>query len=124
MIFHNSNYGHFRHFDYYCQSCPGYEYDQYGCLFKEEQKCRSDTKLFVNWSISLKVIVKTKKFADFLAISFVFWANISTGLWGPFGCSDFYQIFFGGSPTVIEWDKIVTEIIQFISFARYIGILA
>ena len=46
-----------------------------------------------------------------MAISFVFWANISTGLWDPLGCSDLSQFFFGSSPTGIEWDKIVAEII-------------
>ena len=46
-----------------------------------------------------------------MAICFVFWANISTGLWDPLGCSDLSQIFFGSSPTGIEWDKIVAEII-------------
>ena len=46
-----------------------------------------------------------------MAISFVFWANISTGLWDPLGCSDLSQIFFGSLPTGIEWDKIVAEII-------------
>ena len=56
-------------------------------------------------------MAKTKKFSDFMAICFVFWANISTGLWDPLGCSDLSQIFFGSSPTGIEWDKIVAEII-------------
>ena len=56
-------------------------------------------------------MAKTKNFSDFMAISFVFWANISTGLWDPLGCSDLSQIFFGSSPTGIEWDKIVAEII-------------
>ena len=56
-------------------------------------------------------MAKTKNFSDFMAICFVFWANISTGLWDPLGCSDLSQIFFGSSPTGIEWDKIVAEII-------------
>ena len=56
-------------------------------------------------------MAKTKNFSDFMAISFVFWANISTGLWDPLGCSDLSQIFFGSSPIGIEWDKIVAEII-------------
>ena len=56
-------------------------------------------------------MAKTKNFSDFMAISFVFWANISTGLWDPLGCSDLSQIFFGSSPTGIEWDEIVAEII-------------
>ena len=56
-------------------------------------------------------MAKTKNFCDFMAISFVFWANISTGLGDPLGCSDLSQIFFGTSPTAKEWDKIVTEII-------------
>ena len=46
-----------------------------------------------------------------MAISVVFLANISTGLWDPLGCSDLSQIFFGSSPTGIEWDKTVAEII-------------
>ena len=56
-------------------------------------------------------MAKTKKFSNFLTISFVFWANISTGLGDPLGCSDLSQIFFGSSPTGIEWDKVVAEII-------------
>ena len=56
-------------------------------------------------------MAKTKNFSDFLTISFVFWANISTGLGDPSGCSDLSQIFCGSSPTGIEWDKIVAEII-------------
>ena len=51
-------------------------------------------------------------FSDFLAISYVFRANISTGLWDPLGCSDLSQIFFGSSPSGIEWDMIVAEIIM------------
>ena len=56
-------------------------------------------------------MAKTKKFSDFMAICFVFWANISTGLWDLLGCSDLSQIFFGSSPTGIEWDQIVAGII-------------
>ena len=56
-------------------------------------------------------MAKTKKFSDFMALCFVFWANISTGLWDPLGCFDLSQIFFGSSPTGIEWDKTVAEII-------------
>ena len=44
-----------------------------------------------------------------MAICFVFWANISTGLWDPLGCSDLSQFLFGSSPTCIEWDMIVAE---------------
>ena len=57
-------------------------------------------------------MAKTKNFSDFMAISFVFWANILTGLWDPLGCSDLSQIFFGSSPIATEWDKIVAEIIH------------
>ena len=65
-------------------------------------------------------MAKTKNFSDFMAICFVFWANISTGLWDPLGCSDLSQIFFGSSPKDIEWDAIVTEIIikTFVCFFR------
>ena len=56
-------------------------------------------------------MAKTKNFSDLMAIRFVFWANISTGLWDPLGWSDLSQIFFGSSPTGIEWDKTVAEII-------------
>ena len=31
---------------------------------------------------------------------------------GPLRCLDLSQIFFGSSPTVMEWDKIVAEIID------------
>ena len=55
-------------------------------------------------------MTKTENFSDFLAILFVFWPNISTGLGDPLGCSDLSQIFFRSSPTGIEWDKIVAEI--------------
>ena len=56
-------------------------------------------------------MAKTKNFSDLMAIRFVFWANISTGLWDPLGWSNLSQIFFGSSPTGIEWDKTVAEII-------------
>ena len=56
-------------------------------------------------------MAKTKNVSDFLAISFVFWVNISTGLGDPLGCLDLSQNFFGSSSTGIEWDKIVAEII-------------
>ena len=54
---------------------------------------------------------KQKNSLIFWPFSFVFWANISTGLGDPLGCSDLSQTFFGSSPTGIKWDKIVTEII-------------
>ena len=41
-----------------------------------------------------------------------FIAKILTGLWDPLGCLDLSQKFFGSSPTVVEWDKIVAEIIN------------
>ena len=56
-------------------------------------------------------MAKTKNFANLMAISFVLWANISTGFGDPLGCSDLSKIFFGSSPTGKEWDKIVAEII-------------
>ena len=56
-------------------------------------------------------MAKAKNFLDFLAISFVFWVNISSGLGDPLGYSDLSQKFFGSSPTGIEWDKSVAEII-------------
>ena len=82
-----------------------------GVFLKRSQNADQTRKPFVNWSNGVKVMAKTKNFSDFLTISFVFWANISTGLWDPLGCSDLSQIFFGSSPTGIEWDKIVAEII-------------
>ena len=82
-----------------------------GVFLKRSQNADQTRKPFVNWSNGVKVMAKTKNFSDFMAISFVFWANISTGLWDPLGCSDLSQIFFGSSPTGIEWDKIVAEII-------------
>ena len=54
-------------------------------------------------------MAKTKKFSDFIAISFVFWDNIPTGLGDPLGCFDLSQFFFGSSPIVIEWDKIISQ---------------
>ena len=83
-----------------------------GLFLKKSKNADQARKPFVNWSNSVKVMAKTKKFSDFLAISFVFWANISTGLWDPLGCSDLSQIFFGSSPIATEWDKIVAEIIH------------
>ena len=56
-------------------------------------------------------MAKRKNISILFLISFLFWANISTGLGDPLGCSDLSQIYFGTSPTGIEWDKIVTEII-------------
>ena len=55
---------------------------------------------------------KQSFFSDFPAISFVFWPNISTGLWDSLGYSDLSQTFFGSSPLVIYWDKIGAEIIN------------
>ena len=82
-----------------------------GVFLKRSQNADQTRKPFVNWSNGVKVMAKTKNFSDFMAICFVFWANISTGLWDPLGCSDLSQIFFGSSPTGIEWDKIVAGII-------------
>ena len=82
-----------------------------GVFLKRSQNADQTRKPFVNWSNGVKVMVKTKNFSDFMAICFVFWANISTGLWDPLGCSDLSQSFFGSSPTGIEWDKSVAEII-------------
>ena len=82
-----------------------------GVFLKRSQNADQTRKPFVNWSNGVKVMAKTKNFSDFMAICFVFWANISTGLWDPLGCSDLSQIFFGSSPIGIEWDKIVAEII-------------
>ena len=50
-------------------------------------------------------MAKTQNFSNFLA-------KISTGLWDPLWCFDLSQIFFGSSPTGIEWDKIVAEVIN------------
>ena len=83
-----------------------------GVFLKNSKNADQTWKRFVNWSNGLKVMAKTKKISDFLAISFVFWAKISTGLWDPLGCLDLSQNFFGSSPTVVEWDKIVAEIIN------------
>ena len=82
-----------------------------GVFLKRSNNADQTRKLFVNWSNGEKVMAKTKNFSNLFAISFVFWANISTGLGDPLGCSDLSQIFFGSSPTGIEWDKIVAEII-------------
>ena len=82
-----------------------------GVFLKRSQNADQTRKPFVNWSNGVKVMAKTKKFSDFLAISFVFWANISTGLGDPLGCSELSKKNFGSSPTGIEWDKIVTKII-------------
>ena len=45
-------------------------------------------------------------------ISFVISPKISTSLRDPLGCSDLSEIFFGSSPVVTEWDKIVAVIIH------------
>ena len=73
-----------------------------GGFLKRSKNADQTRKPFVNWSNSLKVMAKTKNFSDFMVISFVFWANISTGLWDSLGCSDLSQFFFGSSPTVIQ----------------------
>ena len=83
-----------------------------GVFLKRGQNADQTRKPFVNWSNGFKVMAKTKNFSDFMAIRFVFWANISTGLWDPLGCSDLSQIFFGSSLIATEWDKIVAEIIH------------
>ena len=83
-----------------------------GVFLKRSQNADQTQKPFVNWSNGVKVMAKTKNFCDFMAICFVFWANISTGLWDPLGCSDLSQIFFGSSLIATEWDKIVAEIIH------------
>ena len=77
-----------------------------GVFLKSSKNPDQTWKKFGNRSNGLKVMAKTKNFSDFMAIRFVFWANISTGLWDPLGCSDLSQIFFGSSPLVIYWDKI------------------
>ena len=54
-----------------------------GVFLKRRKNADHTRKPFVNWSNAVKVMAKTKKFLRF----------------------------YGSSPTVIEWDKIVTEII-------------
>ena len=49
---------------------------------------------------------------DIMAISFVVWADFSTGLGDPLECSDLSQIVFGIYPFIIQWDKFVTAIIR------------
>ena len=58
-----------------------------GVVLKKSKNADQARKPFVNLSNGLKVLAKNK-FSNFLAISFVFWAKISTGLWDPLGCSD------------------------------------
>ena len=82
-----------------------------GVFLKRSQNADQTRKPFVNWSKGVKVMAKTKNFSNFLAISFVFLANISTGLWDHLGCSDLSH-FFCSSTTVIEWDTLVAEIID------------
>ena len=82
-----------------------------GVFLKRSQNADQTRKPFVNWSNGVKVMAKTKKFSNFLAISFVFWSNISTGLGDPLGCSDLSQNFFGSSPTGIEWEIIITTFV-------------
>ena len=83
-----------------------------GVFLKRSQNADQTRKPFVNWSNGLKFMAKTKNFSDFMAICFVFWANILTGLLDPLRCSYLSQILFGSSSTVIQWDKIVAEIIS------------
>ena len=64
-----------------------------GVFLKRSQNADQTRKPFVNWSNGVKVMAKTKNVSVFLAISFVFWVNISTGLGDPLGCSDLSQIF-------------------------------
>ena len=64
-----------------------------GVFLKRSKNADQTRKPFVNWSNGVKVMAKTKKFSNFLAISFVFWANISTGLGDPLGCSDLSKFF-------------------------------
>ena len=56
-----------------------------GVFLKRSKKADQTRKPFVYWSNGVKVKAKTKNFSDFMAIYFVFWANISTGLWDPLG---------------------------------------
>ena len=59
-------------------------------------------EMVINMAI-MGVFLKRGKNADQTRKLFV---NISTGLGDPLGCSDLSQIFFGSSPTGIEWDNI------------------
>ena len=81
-----------------------------GVFLKNRKNADQTSKWFTNWSNGQKFTAKTKKFPDFRAISFEFWAKISTGLWDPLGCSDLSPIFFGSLPAVMDWDKIVAQI--------------
>ena len=68
----------------------------------------------------LKSYGQNKYFIGIWAISFVFWAHISTCLKDPFWCSDLVQIFFGGSPMILKWDKTVAELkITFFGFLNH-----
>ena len=46
-------------------------------LLERSKNADQTRKPFVNWSKRLKVMTKAKNVSNFLAISFVFWANIS-----------------------------------------------
>ena len=92
-----------------------------GVFLKSSKNPDQTWKKFGNRSNGLKVMAKKKKISNFMAISFVLWANISTGLWEPLGYLDLSQSFFGSSPILIEWDKLA-EIID-ITFVFFCDIL-
>ena len=48
---------------------------------------------------------QNKFFNQIMAISFVFWPNISASLRDPQICSDLHEFFFGVHSNIVEWDN-------------------
>ena len=91
----NGHYGHFDHFVHNGLNQYGHYHGHYCCLLKDQEKCRSPVKRELKKLQLVKSYGRIKINSEIMAISFVFWADFSTGLWDPLKCSDLSQICFG-----------------------------
>ena len=78
----------------------GHEYGHYWCLLKDQEKCRSPVKTVLKKLQRVKSYGRIKINSEIMAISFVFWANYSTGLRDPLKCSDLSEKNFGVYPYI------------------------
>ena len=72
------HYGHFVDIDHYGLAHYGHRFDQYWCLFEEQEKCRSTVKAELKNMHRFKSYGQNKIDYEIMAIFFVFWAYFLT----------------------------------------------
>ena len=69
---HNGQFGHFDHFGHYGPPQYGQKYNQYWCLWREQEKCRSPAKTELKKMHPIKSYGQIKIDSKIMAVSFVF----------------------------------------------------